>query len=356
MGQSTPINANLTPISEKGVKTLQTHADAISAEVTDRYFEKHPECYKGGADKIRQMCKADFHHHLRFLLSAMVTATTEIFYDYATWLKDVLERRNLSLEHPIDSFTFMQTAIVARLDIQDQPVANAVMEAGLRALNEKDSQLHDFDARFNHNDTPNYTQALIQGNRAGAESIVTKGVDEGIGLIELEVGIIQPAMYEIGRLWQQNKITVAQEHLATAISQNTLARAFLSADFADPNDKKVVCACVEGNQHGLGLRMVSDAFELAGWDSTFLGADTPNNSLIQQVDLEKPDAIAVSISMPHQILALSQLIGTLKSEFSGHCPAIVVGGLALNHHGDLAKRLVVDNWYQDAKGLADDLS
>ncbi len=347
----------IVPLSDAGLLAIQRSADDIGREVTDRYFDAHPECYRGDADKIRAMCKADFNHHLKFLLSAMVTATPEMFIDYAQWLKDVLVTRGLSIQHPIDSFSLMKNAINQRLDEMDRKVSTLVIDSGVNALsaNEQFRGYYSIDEDKIMVASEDYTRELVSGNRAIAESYIKKSLDEGTSLIDIEVGIVQPAMYEIGRMWQQNKISVAQEHLATAISQNALARAFAMAEFADPVDKKVICACIEGNHHSLGLRMVSDAYEISGWDVNFLGADTPSHSIITQVDAEKPDVLSLSISLPHQILTLKQLISQLRTEMGGQMPAVVVGGLAFNNHQGLGSHLKIDNWYIDAKLLMDDV-
>ena len=345
------------PLSDQGLLALQRNADEISREVTDSYFKMHPECYRSNPHKIRAMCKVDFNHHLKFLASAMITATPEIFVEYTMWLKDVLQSRLLSLQHPIDSFALMLQFIKLRLNESDQLIATQVIEAGLDALkkerpNKSNSQ---YLSEKSKNVSPDYTLSLVEGDRKQAENIIRNSTESGVSLIDVEVGIVQPAMYDIGHLWQQNKITVAQEHLATAISQNALARAFATADFADPVDRSTICACIEGNFHSMGLRMVSDAFELSGWDVDYLGADTPNSSIVSQVDAVRPDVLSLSLSLPHQIIVLKQLLEQLQAEMGSQMPSIVVGGLAFNNHKSLSSRVDVDNWYIDAKAVMDDI-
>ncbi|MBL7002561.1 MAG: cobalamin-dependent protein [Gammaproteobacteria bacterium] len=345
------------PLSDQGLLVLERDADDISREVTDSYFEMHPECYRGNADKIRAMCKVDFAHHLKFLTSAMVTATPEIFVEYTQWLKEVLKSRLLSLQHPIDSFTLMLIYIKRRLNDSDRLIATQVIESGLETLKNDQVEKSHFQqsSEKSLNVSPDYALSLVEGDRKQAEAIIKNSTESGVSLIDVEVGIVQPAMYEIGNMWQQNKITVAQEHLATAISQNALARAFATADFADPVDRSTVCACIEGNFHSMGLRMVSDAFELSGWDVDYLGSDTPNSSIVSQVDAVRPDVLSLSLSLPHQIIVLKQLIEQLQAEMGSQMPSIVVGGLAFNNHRTLTSRVDVDNWYIDAKAVMDDI-
>lgn len=347
----------LVPLSNEGLLTLQRAEDYVSTEVTNGYFAMHPECYKGDPDRIRKMCKDDLQHHFHFLISAMVSAIPEVFRDYSFWLKEVLLSRNLSLQHAVDSFGLMKTSMVQRLSEADKAVATAVLDAGLEVFGDDSIfvQSYSVDPEALMASAPLYTKALVAGDRKASEAVFDERLKQGYSLADVSVGVVQAAMYDIGRLWQENKITVAQEHLATAISQNMLARGFSNTEFSHPVDKRIVSACIEGNHHSLGLRMISDTYEVAGWDATFLGADTPNTSILQQVDMEKPDVLAISVSLPTQVVALQQLMKQLRAEMGAQMPAVVVGGLAINRYKNLGSQLKIDAYYQDAKAVQADI-
>ena len=87
-------------------------------------------------------------------------------------------------------------------------------------------------------------------------------MDSGQNLVDVELHIIQPAMYQIGEKWQANQVTVAQEHIATAIVQSVMTAALLRSTPPAPIGKRVLLACVAGNHHTVGLRMVADRFNL----------------------------------------------------------------------------------------------
>src|SRR3712207_4670693 len=67
---------------------------------------------------------------------------------------------------------------------------------------------------------PRYLEALLAGDRnAAVRAALDDGVARGLTVPDLYVGVIQPAQHRIGELWQENRLTVAHEHVATAISQ-----------------------------------------------------------------------------------------------------------------------------------------
>ena len=74
-----------------------------------------------------------------------------------------------------------------------------------------------------------YLDAIREGDRHRALQVIDDARNSGIELSTIYVGVFQPALREIGRLWQQNSISVADEHLATAITQAAMARAYQSA-------------------------------------------------------------------------------------------------------------------------------
>jgi methanogenic corrinoid protein MtbC1 len=66
-----------------------------------------------------------------------------------------------------------------------------------------------------------YVDALVAGDLASAERLIE---DSGTDVRTLYLEVLQPALYEIGRRWEEAEISVAQEHLASATTQSLMAR------------------------------------------------------------------------------------------------------------------------------------
>jgi methanogenic corrinoid protein MtbC1 len=161
-------------------------------------------------------------------------------------------------------------------------------------------------------------------------------------LVEAEMHMIQPALYRIGEKWQANQITVAQEHLATAIVQMVMPMGLMRSQPPAPLDKRVLLACVEGNQHAVGLAMVSDAFALAGWQVQYLGANVPTTALVAQIQASQPDLVGLSVSFPQQLRVAKLVIAQLQACMGTTRPAVMVGGLAVNRFNQLTQVLGAD--------------
>lgn len=173
-------------------------------------------------------------------------------------------------------------------------------------------------------------------------------MQNGNSLTEVSVRLVQPALYQIGNLWQKNEINVAREHMATEICRNVLASAYLQATFAPPIGKTAMFACIEGNHHALGLRMLADAFETKGWQVFYLGANLPCRDLMREVDAKRPQLLALSASMPQHIATASTTIESLRAEMGSACPEIWMGGLATLLEQSIWKITKADSWAADA--------
>jgi methanogenic corrinoid protein MtbC1 len=117
----------------------------------------------------------------------------------------------------------------------------------------------------------------------------------------------------------------------------------LRSPLPTPNGKRVLLACVEGNQHGVGVSMVSDAFQLAGWDVHYLGANVPTAALVQHVVETRPDLVGLSVSFPQQLRVVRDVIARLSAQLGAARPPVIIGGLAINRFDRIAAILGADS-------------
>ena len=198
-----------------------------------------------------------------------------------------------------------------------------------------------------------FVAALLRGDQRTAMNIFQDFSDHGRKFLEAELHLVQPAMYQIGRGWRDNHISIAQEHLATATVHGLLAREFASAKLSPPNGWSIVLAGVEGNQHIIGLRMVADAFELAGWDVRCLGANTPTRSLVQFVRNMRPNVVGLSVALPQHLRSAREASASLRSELGDAGPSVLLGGLAVNELSTPATMLGAHTTGLDAKSAVE---
>jgi MerR family transcriptional regulator, light-induced transcriptional regulator len=176
-----------------------------------------------------------------------------------------------------------------------------------------------------------FLEACLAGDRRRAHLVAWTALKHGVPHLYQEV--VEPAMRRLGDLWYANRITVADEHLATAVAESTIAA--LYPDLAWPAfGPKTFVACVEGERHQFGARIVADFLSSAGWDALFFGADLPLSSLVDRSAKVLPVFVALSITLPHFLSTAEQTIAALRAAVPG--VHLLVGGRAVMQLADPA--------------------
>ncbi|WP_205699425.1 B12-binding domain-containing protein [Conexibacter sp. SYSU D00693] len=185
-----------------------------------------------------------------------------------------------------------------------------------------------------------YVDALLTPDPALARALVVDACSAGVPAQRLYLEVLAPAMEEVGRRWEQARISVAQEHLATQVTQTVLAtlvgRLEEDGDVAADRGTAVV-AGTPGELHALGLSMVRDFLEVDGWTVHCLGPDCPTGALVELVERQAPDVVALSTALPQHLLAAGAVFAALRRLPAP--PLLVAGGRA--YAGDEARARAV---------------
>ena len=76
----------------------------------------------------------------------------------------------------------------------------------------------------------------------------------------------------------------------------------------------VIAASVGAELHDVGIRMVADFFRMDGWETYYLGANTPVQSILAAVQERKADLITLSTTMPRHLPDVQYLIRSLRGD------------------------------------------
>lgn len=195
-----------------------------------------------------------------------------------------------------------------------------------------------------------YVTMQLAGDRRAALRFIDESLSAGISAAEVSSHIVAAAQREIGRLWQENRISIAQEHMATAISQVVLAHIFRHAEYRPRVGKKVLVACVPGEHHDFPARLLADELDLAGYDVRFLGSDVPLEALLRMIATEEPHLVALSVTMLFNLQSLRETVRAVRAQL-GPTPPISVGGHAVAEVGLSPVELGIELVAKDARAF-----
>jgi methanogenic corrinoid protein MtbC1 len=179
-----------------------------------------------------------------------------------------------------------------------------------------------------------YLSALLAGDRTQCSRIVKEQIDRALSIQDLYEGLFKRSLYEVGALWEENRISVAVEHMATAITEGLMNGLYDRIVSARRTPRKAIVASVTDELHQVGGKMVADVFEMKGWDSYYLGADIPSGELIRLARDLAPDVVGLSMSLYFHLGSLKRMASMLRDQFPDL--PIIVGGQGLRHGGGKA--------------------
>lgn len=305
-------------------------------------------------------CEEDLLYHLLFLEESVRLETVSLFEEYCVWAASVLQAVGLPASCLTQSLEAIRDALSphtsAEFTTARQHLARGAAAAH-DASGEPETFLREGQPFFDL--AVLYLGTLLRGDRTHAQRAVMDEIENGASIDAMLMHVLQPALREVGRLWQLGRISVALEHYSTAATRDlmaTIARRYQDAPSPGPS-KRAVVTCVGDEQHDLGARMVADMLEQAGWTTFYLGANTPAASVVIAVEDFRADLLGISTTVAFNLRGTSALITAVRDTLGSRVP-ILVGGRPFNTSDELWRSMGADAWAEnaaDAVAVADRL-
>lgn len=345
-------------MQSENLKTSQAivaQCDVLADKIVAKHYKVRPSLVSRFGDAGRAKCTTDAKRHLDAVSQAIAVGRSALFVDYVAWAKVVLSSRGIPAEELAENLEVCrqslaevllpEQAIIADRYILDSLSCLPALPATTSCYLSPDRPLADL-AR-------EYLDALLIGDRRQASQVVMNAVERGIPIRDIYLHVFQRSQYEIGRLWQSNQITVGQEHLCTAATQLIMSQLYPLIFGAERKNRRVVAACIGGDLHEIGVRMVADFFEMDGWDTFYLGADVPSASIVQSVIDRHADVLAISATLLTHVGSVAELIAAVRSKPGCEELIILVGGHPFNVVTDLWREVGADGHALDAVRAVD---
>ena len=173
-----------------------------------------------------------------------------------------------------------------------------------------------------------FLDAIAWGDARLAELIGLEAVSAGMDLATLYVDVMSPALREVGERWASGNLSIAQEHLATSLVDGVMSIVRRGGTRAPRRSReRILLAAVESEGHVVGLRMLADLAEGAGFDVRFLGPSVPGGGLVDIVRRHDPQVVGLSMTIGAPAWAIVHAVDTLAEG----CPdvALLVGGTGI---------------------------
>ena len=185
-----------------------------------------------------------------------------------------------------------------------------------------------------------FLRQALNGNQSAAYQTIIAVDDVGLPLTRLFGEVLQPALTELGKRWEHGQLLVAQEKEVSELARDLIADLSLRHARTPADGPTLVAACVEGERHELGLRMICGLFRAEGWAVHYLGADVAPRFLLEAVQLHRPVVILLSAKLAQNLPAVKEAVDGLTAGLAPeHPPPVVVGGRVAVEHSEAIRTL-----------------
>ncbi len=328
---------------------ITSSSKQIAEEVVERQYAMNPERWEKYGSKGKELSIRDAGYHLPFLTESIVSGDENIFTEYVAWVRKLFNGLGL----PSDT---MKTTLQLTGESLKDHLSNDQLDTVLPYINAGIEKLENElkpDVPFINPEAylgqlaKQYNESLLQGDRLTASKLILEAVESGTPVRDIYLHVFKKSQYEVGRLWLSNKITVAKEHFCSAATQQIMSQLYPHIFSTERKGRTFVAACIGGELHEIGIRMVADFFEMDGWDTYYLGANSPASSIIQAIEDNKADIVGLSAAMPYHRELMRETIQDIRKNSKNNV-RIMVGGNALNSAKKKQESFDADAYAPDA--------
>ncbi|MFH5885282.1 cobalamin-dependent protein [Halalkalibaculum sp. DA3122] len=326
------------------IAQLEEQKHPLAERITALQFKNNPMLEERYGQEGRDRCREDAIYHLEYLVEALRVQSPGIFNHYLEWAHHMLSARNIPLSDLAENVRYIKQAVREKLPEEDLSPAVDYLDSGINHL--KDINPHNETHLKPDNplveEAREYLNLLLNSKRQRAAELVDELVDRGVSVSDIYEHIFQATQYEVGVLWQRNEITVAHEHYCTAATQLIMSRLYPLIFSGQKKGSRLVACSVASELHEIGIRMVSDFFEMDGWDTYYMGSNMPDRHLMQSIREHEADLLAISVTLPLHIGKVEQLVDDIRSRSEFDHLKIMAGGYPFTVVPDLWERIGTD--------------
>jgi methanogenic corrinoid protein MtbC1 len=157
---------------------------------------------------------------------------------------------------------------------------------------------------------------------------------EQASLAEFYDDILRPVLYDVGYLWQENKLDIGMEHVCSNTANKTIHKITGSIKSNDKMENIIICT-PDGELHNIACNIIESLLFEKGFQVNNVSPSIPTDSMINYIDETKPFMILISVTLKDNIGSAVRLVKKISTIFN---IPILVGGLAINQSSDIERK------------------
>lgn len=314
---------------------MTKYIDSYSNKIIDLYCEKYPIIkFDPMQEKV---ILEDIKWNLNFLSAAVLVESEQLYFNYIQWFAKM--KKNMKV--PIDEI-LLEIHCIREVLKNEISYKNIILDQYIDMCLKSFVEIYNDEQDNNINiKIDEFLGYLLNFQKEKAIKYILDKIKNNVDISEIYIDYIQGALYKIGDLWMNGQISVAKEHYCSAVIQHIISLIYPYLFKNRTRNGRTLFAVSAGSElHEIGIRMVTDFFELDGWDTVYLGSNIVVNDVVVELEKRTVDLLAISVTIGSNIGFAIDLINKVKSKKI----KVIVGGRVFNENKDLWKKIGADGY------------
>jgi methanogenic corrinoid protein MtbC1 len=331
---------------------LRTTSRAYAAAAVDCLRRERPELIATGLPAGFADPLDDTQVRILHLAESVAVDRPALLEHSLAWYKVALHHRDVSPDYLRANVDAIETALRHELPSEPAAVARRHLLAARARLEAAPSEIasHLSPSAPHGELAARFLLAALEGRGEDALDLLRGALTAGVTVVDLHDHVLTPVQREVGRMWLMGEIVIADEHYGSTIVDRALWLLQERLPRPKADAPRVLTMGVGGNLHDLGLRLVAQRLQLAGFAVHHLGTNMPPADLDCVLREQRVDLIAIGATMTLHLHTLAQAVAHLRElgARTRHVP-ILVGGEPFRIVPDLHTVLGADAAATDAE-------
>lgn len=190
--------------------------------------------------------------------------------------------------------------------------------------------------------------ALLGGKRQECRDVLEQALNQGTEPTRLYRQMLWPAMEQVAKMYRNDQINMATEHMATRISRTLVDQLQSHLPKRPSNGRRILITCADGEPEELGAQMCADLFEAEGWEVYFVGGGVPNDEILALAGTHRPEILLVFGTQPQGVPGVRRLIDMLREVGVNPTMNVMISGGVFNRAEGLWKEINADLFAKSA--------
>lgn len=173
-----------------------------------------------------------------------------------------------------------------------------------------------------------FFQSLLNGCEEAAANILIGEHLQGKSPAEICDDIVCPALFQIGELWANGKISITEEHLASRVAHAAIYKLRGALPVSKISRGLAMCCAPSGDLHELPTYLAQMTIENEGWETINFGANTPLADFAKEIARRAPAFVCLSAAILAEPEKLFSDFRTMRGQTAKTETSFVVGGRA----------------------------